>query len=1022
MNKEAVRDIISDKLKDITFIENTDLLVGKYVFNQFTLGTYFIDYSDNDFSFNLREYQEKYISSEYYKTPGYLQWNYYLIFLREKYDEQVKQRIEKDGIYTRKFVFTPDEFNDYFEYQHSEQAVDIDIISIWKEKLRKVDLDEVYSEAPYAQAIPRFLSNDVIKDIEGDNNQTEINQDLIINKISSLWLNEDYRMYPLKRDFGLGQVNLVTGVNGTGKTSFLESIELVIAGKSNRDPSFNENYGSIEALYNNEFNDKYTPGDNAKYRERDRVWYSSAYKTGNELYRAFSKYNFYDSDAAYNLHHGSSVGDLTKYLSSIALGTEFNRIQKRLTGFRDRLYSENRVRENQIKEEKDNIKKSSEILENTKLTSTPEESFNTFIFYSKEIKWKKVLPKTHNESFSGFMGNYQTAQSLINSLNQLLVSVKLQNLQAIKNELAKFKKALEDCNKNKVQIEKLNETLTAKRKSFEVVNKQFQTLESAKRFYMDQSSFNLWKLNDRINTLSIKIKKETRALEYFEKVTDQKIFQKVITFESFKKEQLSKRQELTEMRKELNTQIKNLKLNLNKLQQVVSEIKSYGKRYLTLNKNADSCPLCDTSFSFDELSTRISNIAKAVDENVAIDKLNSQLIQLDSDLNVANDTITNIQYIESGISILSESEYPQLSLLEIGKIFNSCKIGLDKKNEDKSKLFRLNQELEDKGFYEDDFNSLKEELENAFTDIKFTYEDKAKYEAYFSKLNKEYSSLLEEIKKAEEASKELNNSLKKILEEVAPSINFSEYKSELTYRIELLQKGSVYFKDLGGYLSFSENEDITDISQKIDKLFKLYDNVNSSLSGQKELKLANQIISKSEEKIKALEPECKRISDGLAVIDDILENHGESKVLGDFIEKNEKEIQEIFQSIHSPKEFSQIAFSESRNSVLLKRRVDGTEVQINKISAGQRTALALSIFLALNKKLKHGPKLILIDDPVTYTDDLNILSFLDYLREMIIHENRQVVFATANQKLAGLFEKKFAFLGEENFKKFNFER
>ena len=61
-------------------------------------------------------------------------------------------------------------------------------------------------------------------------------------------------------------------------------------------------------------------------------------------------------------------------------------------------------------------------------------------------------------------------------------------------------------------------------------------------------------------------------------------------------------------------------------------------------------------------------------------------------------------------------------------------------------------------------------------------------------------------------------------------------------------------------------------------------------------------------------------------------------------------------------------------------------------------------------------------DLFTYTDDLNILSFLDYLREMIIHENRQVVFATANQKLAGLFEKKFSFLGEVEFKTFHFER
>ena len=107
---------------------------------------------------------------------------------------------------------------------------------------------------------------------------------------------------------------------------------------------------------------------------------------------------------------------------------------------------------------------------------------------------------------------------------------------------------------------------------------------------------------------------------------------------------------------------------------------------------------------------------------------------------------------------------------------------------------------------------------------------------------------------------------------------------------------------------------------------------------------------------------------------------------------------------------------------MLKRRLDDTEVPMNKISTGQRSALALSIFIALNKKLKHGPYVMIFDDPVTYTDDLNILSFLDYLRELVINENRQLFFATANQKLAGLFEKKFAFLGESEFKVFPFDR
>jgi ABC-type lipoprotein export system ATPase subunit len=77
----------------------------------------------------------------------------------------------------------------------------------------------------------------------------------------------------------------------------------------------------------------------------------------------------------------------------------------------------------------------------------------------------------------------------------------------------------------------------------------------------------------------------------------------------------------------------------------------------------------------------------------------------------------------------------------------------------------------------------------------------------------------------------------------------------------------------------------------------------------------------------------------------------------------------------------------------------------------------LSLFLAQNAQLRTAPPLILIDDPIAHVDDLNCLSFLDYLREVVIAGDRQVVFATANDKLAALFERKFDFLGDQEFRR-----
>ena len=102
--------------------------------------------------------------------------------------------------------------------------------------------------------------------------------------------------------------------------------------------------------------------------------------------------------------------------------------------------------------------------------------------------------------------------------------------------------------------------------------------------------------------------------------------------------------------------------------------------------------------------------------------------------------------------------------------------------------------------------------------------------------------------------------------------------------------------------------------------------------------------------------------------------------------------------------------------------MDGSEARLSEISTGQRAALVLSIFLAQNAQLTVAPPVILIDDPIAHVDDLNSLSFLDYLREIVLKGRRQVFFSTANDKLATLIERKFDFLGSDGFRRIDLRR
>ncbi|MGH9421468.1 MAG: hypothetical protein ACRD3J_15930 [Thermoanaerobaculia bacterium] len=127
----------------------------------------------------------------------------------------------------------------------------------------------------------------------------------------------------------------------------------------------------------------------------------------------------------------------------------------------------------------------------------------------------------------------------------------------------------------------------------------------------------------------------------------------------------------------------------------------------------------------------------------------------------------------------------------------------------------------------------------------------------------------------------------------------------------------------------------------------------------------------------------------------------------------------IFGRIHSPTEYELGDFS--GDSLLVTR--DGRHPRsANQVSTGQRAALALSIFLSLNQSAELAPPILLIDDPVAHVDDLNVLSFFDYLRDLAVSERKQIFFATADSRVAALFQKKFEFLGKNRYRQISLSR
>lgn len=76
-------------------------------------------------------------------------------------------------------------------------------------------------------------------------------------------------------------------------------------------------------------------------------------------------------------------------------------------------------------------------------------------------------------------------------------------------------------------------------------------------------------------------------------------------------------------------------------------------------------------------------------------------------------------------------------------------------------------------------------------------------------------------------------------------------------------------------------------------------------------------------------------------------------------------------------------------------------------STAQLNAVAFSIFLGRALQARDVPiKSILIDDPIGHFDDMNIVGFVDLLRNILENTDRQLIISTHEERVFGLIQRK----------------
>ena len=984
-------------------------------------GIYFLDVS-GELPDDISAYQNKFIAEEYYNNPGPTQWNYYLILMQDAEQSEAKRKkeIENDDKFARKFVFSESQFFDFFDIKHNADLADLNVIAQLKQELDKVGLQEVYSSLTYAEIMRRFESDTSEKTVAASK-QSVTKDPGSINRINYLHLQENYRPFPLIKEFNFGSVNLIQGKNGVGKTSLFEAIELMISGRTFRSGQ-TVSRNCIEAKFNNrEELHGVDCSNTSKFKELDTHWYGNYVTSRNDcqLHNSFNRFNFFNADAAFHFANSDSDKEIYDALMNIILGPEYKELADRI----DKIYERMRALHNSTDSE---LRKAKSDLANALAEIAQFESVSDLnvVLQGIEDAVKRVSFKNDFSDLEKRLNEIEAANTaVLNLALNIDRSPAVDSSTALKerNEGMRIKAVLLERiakDMNGLNVERIDLLAEQQRLSSAVGN-----TEKLLRYFADQSFLQLEGLDSSIVQSESLLNKIIKIAALIGDVSLNDEEKKSILSELSAKTAEKNRNAAEELTK-LQKQLSDYYHTLNASDKLIREMKALGQQYLMNAPTAESCPLCQTHFDRAELERRVLLLVQKA-ENTGDDStfktLNENIEKLKQQIERLNGTASMIAKITEAVRLWDD----QLIILSASEILSALHkevAGISGKELELTTKKNTKLGAQKAGLTEVELISLKRYFTENYPDNPIQKGQGAAFSQLLTKLQKD----LHEI---EQKNGNIDNRRKMMAAEfktaygipAEQAVNLKGLQETFNNEEALLKSVTECYERLNVLIHLGPHDSIKALIVESELLARSIDNFKKEMQSRVGLASATKRKEAAEKTIKEKKQLYARVKPAFDKLAELYDDKGASQTQR-FLQANLEEILDIFKAIHAPQEFTDLRI-EGKEIKLILQDDDGVKEErgIAEISTGQRSALVLSIFLTLNRKLKKGPNVIMFDDPVSFIDDLNALSFLDFLRYVVVKDGRQIFFATANARLASLFEKKFDFLGDD-FAKWKFER
>jgi recombinational DNA repair ATPase RecF len=970
----------------------------------------------------LTKYQDRVVGSHYFDGKKSLQWSNYVYFvtsadrLASGEVREVKELIERDRSYARKFVISEDELDSVLTpvvVAPADATPRTNVLSVWVDRLVEAGLDGAVLSN---DDLPTRLTLIEASSRKATTGAKVLRRSAIVTAapfIRSLQLKE-FRDYPRLRNFSFGKVNLIFGVNGSGKTSLLEAIELFYCGRNKRNPGTSPPYEFVAALADGRTEKATASRGLQVFRDRNLAWYGQSEVKTSNLYQSFAQFNFLDTDAAVSLTESTSR--IEEDLSKLLVGPDASKTWRDIERVQDAVAGklrELRPLEMQIKDELAVLVQRQREAANIAQES---DSIRARLYAMiSRIGWS--LSQTDKEKF---------ASSLVESLSELVpLAQQAAGLDWVaspvsNNGLVKY------CHDAKVTSEKADADLPR----LELVRKnQIRLAEASKR---GREALDLAKqakqlIDAGVPNRAADIGKQQSAVATHSNwlagldkdglgvFSSEGLDIELAAYHNSADSRRTTAQSLlvsTQQEYASFTKLRDQSLNL------AQELREIATKILQSSSKPDECPLCHTSFGPGELAKHIN---VGIDEHLeALGRtLITQLREREEAVRKATALVASSSWLRNfceraglvaNISVrsaLAEVENSKRTLAEARSRLEALKkevLALETQGFSVARLDEISAQLRDLGYPLTEFS--REAIDRLHATIDRDLATSSKTHETDRKQGDELQRSLEAILGSEESSvQDLKAALSRLKERLATTESL------------LAKLGTFSFP-----FPWPGGRPFAELVVEAESVRKVAAELQAAISRERQATAAHAESTKRKEllerQLTELGPRMKRFNEAQVALDKLIKEHSLRDAMKAALQQNRSAIEAIFSRIHSPAEFRGLGSS----LVTLIRKVNGREATLSEISTGQRAAFALSIFLAQNAQITVGPPVVLIDDPIAHVDDLNSLSFLDYLREVVLTDRRQIFFATANDKLATLFQRKFDFLGTKDFHRFDLMR